>query len=121
MTNLEMIQRFSLDEMAKFIAEHDKNCDIADGKYCSEICDQRVKGRCKHDDCVRLELTEEDCVRAWLMAEANSAPTIEPSVQVTGKLKNPCDSLLTEDSEDAKEQKSKLDLIRGARMDHKEK
>ena len=28
--------------------------------------------------------------------------------QVTSKLKNPCDSLLTEDSEDAKEQKSKL-------------
>ena len=33
-----------------------------------------------------------------------------PSVeQVTSKLKNPCDSLLTEDSEDSKEQKSKLD------------
>ena len=31
--------------------------------------------------------------------------------QVTSKLKNPCDSLLTEDSEDSKEQKSKLDLI----------
>ena len=29
--------------------------------------------------------------------------------QVTGKLQNPCDSLLTEDSEDSKEQKSKLD------------
>lgn len=29
--------------------------------------------------------------------------------QVTSKLKNPCDSLLTEDSEDSKEQKSKLD------------
>ena len=36
------------------------------------------------------------------------APTIETTEQVTGKLKNPCDSLLTEDSEDAKEQKSKL-------------
>ena len=35
----------------------------------------------------------------------------EPSEQVTSKLKNPCDSLLTEDSEDSKEQKSKLDLI----------
>ena len=29
--------------------------------------------------------------------------------QVTSKLKKPCDSLLTEDSEDSKEQKSKLD------------
>ena len=31
--------------------------------------------------------------------------------QVTSKLKKPCDSLFTEDSEDSKEQKSKLDLI----------
>lgn len=31
--------------------------------------------------------------------------------QVTGKLKNPCDSLLTDDSAECKEQKSKLDLI----------
>ena len=31
--------------------------------------------------------------------------------QVTSKLKNPCDSLLTEDKDDSKEQKSKLDLI----------
>ena len=31
--------------------------------------------------------------------------------QVTSKLKNPCDSLLTEESADSKEQKSKLDLI----------
>lgn len=31
--------------------------------------------------------------------------------QVTGKLKKPCDSLLTEDLEERKEQKSKLDLI----------
>ena len=32
--------------------------------------------------------------------------------QVTGKLKNPCDSLLTEDSDERKGQKSKLGLIR---------
>ena len=31
--------------------------------------------------------------------------------QVTSKLKNPCDSLLTDDNDDSKEQKSKLDLI----------
>ena len=41
------------------------------------------------------------------MTEALSAE----AEQVTSKLKNPCDSLLTEDSEDSKEQKSKLDLI----------
>ena len=36
--------------------------------------------------------------------------TIKKSAeQVTSKLKNPCDSLLTEDSEDSKEQKSKLE------------
>ena len=35
-----------------------------------------------------------------------------PSAEhVTGKLKNPCDSLLTEDNAECKEQKSKLDLI----------
>lgn len=35
----------------------------------------------------------------------------EPSAeQVTGKLKNPCDSLFTDDSADAKEHKSKLDI-----------
>ena len=33
----------------------------------------------------------------------------EPSEQVTSKLKNPCDSLLTEDSAKSKEQKSKLE------------
>lgn len=32
--------------------------------------------------------------------------------QVTGKLKKPCDSLLTEDTAERKEQKSKLDFIR---------
>ena len=44
---------------------------------------------------------------AWeqIDKENNSAD----SLQVTGKLKNPCDSLLTEDSKTTKEQKSKLD------------
>lgn len=37
---------------------------------------------------------------------------IEALRQVTGKLNNPDDSLLTEDSEERKQQKSKLDLIR---------
>ena len=38
--------------------------------------------------------------------------TIKKSAeQVTSKLKKPCDSLLTEDSADSKEQKSKLNLI----------
>lgn len=41
----------------------------------------------------------------------SSLPSAEAE-QVTGKLKNPCDSLLTEDSEERKEQKSKLGLIR---------
>lgn len=36
---------------------------------------------------------------------------IEALKQVTGKLRNPDDSLLTEDAEACKEQKSKLDLI----------
>ena len=34
---------------------------------------------------------------------------IEALKQVTGKLKKPCDSLLTDDNDDSKEQKSKLD------------
>lgn len=45
----------------------------------------------------------EDSVKAL-----SALPSAE---QVTGKLKNPCDSLLKDDSEDSKEQKSKLDLI----------
>lgn len=69
MTNFEAIKNYTLEEMAKFIAEHDNNCDIANGKYCLEICDQRVKGRCKHDECVRSDMTDEECVREWLKAE----------------------------------------------------
>ena len=42
-----------------------------------------------------------------------SLPSAE---QVTSKLKNPCDSLLTDDSADSKEQKSKLDLISRAEV-----
>ena len=51
---------------------------------------------------------------AWeqIDKENNSAD----SLQVTGKLKKPCDSLLTDDSEDSKEQKSKLDLISRAEV-----
>ena len=37
--------------------------------------------------------------------------SIPSAEQVTGKLKNPCDSLLKTDSEACKEQKSKLELI----------
>lgn len=44
-----------------------------------------------------------------MMDRIKALPSAE---QVTGKLKNPDDSLLTADSEACKEQKSKLDLIR---------
>ena len=40
------------------------------------------------------------------------------SEQVTSKLKNPCDSLLTDDKDDSKEQKSKLDLISRAEVNN---
>lgn len=40
----------------------------------------------------------------------NALPSADAE-QVTGKLQNPCDSLLTDDSAECKEQKSKLDLI----------
>ena len=46
-----------------------------------------------------------------IVHEIEDALTIEPSEQVTGKLKNPCDSLLADDKDDSKEQKIKLDLI----------
>ena len=57
----------------------------------------------ENTDC---ELTTKD----WeeLTGALKSLPSAE---QVTGKLKNPCDSLLTDDSGVRKEQKSKLDLI----------
>ena len=44
--------------------------------------------------------------------EKDDSKRAEPSEkQVTSKLQNPCDSLLTDDSAECKEQKSKLDLI----------
>ena len=46
-----------------------------------------------------------DSVTHMALDIAIEALQTEPSEQVTGKLKNPCDSLLTEESEDSKEQK----------------
>ena len=48
-----------------------------------------------------------DCNDAWA-AIIKALPSAEAE-QVTGKLKNPCDSLLTGDSDECKEQKSKLE------------
>jgi len=59
---------------------------------------------------------------AWLYGSAEREQNIKAidmaiealsadAVQVTSKLKNPCDSLLTDDSAECKEHKSKLDLI----------
>lgn len=47
-----------------------------------------------------------DNLQGAVIALLSALPSAE---QVTSKLKNPCDSLLTEDSEDSKEQKSKLE------------
>ena len=52
------------------------------------------------------ELMEE----AEVMDEIESYRSLIPD-QYANKLKNPCDSLLTDDKDDSKEQKSKLDLI----------
>jgi hypothetical protein len=59
-----------------------------------------------------IELGERDSYKRYRekLLSFPSAPSAEAE-QVTGKLKNPCDSLLTADSEACKEQKSKLDLI----------
>ena len=52
---------------------------------------------------------EWSCVRALRDFTETALMELPSDEQVTSKLKNPCDSLLTEDSEDSKEQKSKLD------------
>ena len=53
---------------------------------------------------------EEDFVRTIFKA----LPSAE---QVTSKLKNPCDSLLTDDSDECKEQKSKLESAEAVQSD----
>ena len=50
-----------------------------------------------------------------LVDRINDLPSADAE-QVTSKLKNPCDSLLTDDSAECKEQKSKLDLISRAKV-----
>lgn len=62
-------------------------------QYCIELIKQDVK----------------DCFDDKDIPALNMA--IEALKQVTGKLRNPDDSLLTEDSDACKESKSKLDLI----------
>lgn len=60
-------------------------------------------------EAVRLATVETRSIgRGDILYILYSIPSAE---QVTGKLKNPCDSLLKTDSEACKEQKSKLDLI----------
>ena len=68
-------------------------------------------------EAVREVVIDNDAVEAL-----KALPSAE---QVTSKLNNPCDSLLTDDSAECKEQKSKLDLISRAdvlkypiRLDH---
>ena len=51
--------------------------------------------------------------------DINALEAIPSAEQVTSKLKNPCDSLLTEDSADAKEQKSKLESAEAVQGDGK--
>ena len=51
---------------------------------------------------------EADC-RSCMWREKYEEQTEPSEKQVTSKLKNPCDSLLTEDTDGSKEQKSKLE------------
>ena len=73
--------------------------------------------RCK--DCYWYDKGKNDC-DSWEWCKRHKFDSYDEGFcswathkkQVTSKLKKPCDSLLTEDSEERKEQKSKLDLIR---------
>ena len=63
---------------------------------------------------VRKCIVESELLADWnkAMESAQELLSALPSAkQVTSKLKKPCDSLLTDDNDDSKEQKSKLDLI----------
>lgn len=72
--------------------------------------------RCK--DCYWYDKGKNDC-DSWEWCKRHKFDSYDEGFcswathkkQVTSKLKKPCDSLLTEDSEERKEQKSKLDLI----------
>lgn len=84
-------------------------------------------GMCPHDDGYCKGCDEIEAIDALPSADAVSREEYErlealydairiydssaEAEQVTGKLKNPCDSLLKDDSAECKEQKSKLDLI----------
>lgn len=84
-----------------------------------------IKGMEMPDHCMECEIAIEDndydkhcpftkveCLNIARQADCPLTEVPEPSAeQVTGKLKNPCNSLLTDDSAECKEQKSKLDLI----------
>lgn len=109
-------------EMAIEALKNEINCVKCE--YCTEEETQTgIKGVCKMDTAHRgdtiyrsdaidslSEAYEGNVLNLWEDIETTleSLPSVE---QVTRKLKNRDDSLLTEDSTDSKEQKSKLDLI----------
>ena len=76
---------------------------------CIELIKQDGKDWLDERDIPMLNMAIEALV---LVSDAINALTSAEAEQVTGKLNNPDDSLLTADSEACKEQKSKLDLIR---------
>ena len=74
MTNFEKIKQMSIEELVKVLCPDERYKNIADEKYCTEICPCRGKDRepCPFDDeklpCVGLSL--EFMTFAWLNAEA---------------------------------------------------
>ena len=74
------------------------------------LCEDSIDDEWCHKNCGTKSSIQAECLRHFFKVLSADTEQTEPSEkQVTSKLKNPCDSLLTEESEDSKEQKSKLD------------
>lgn len=72
MTNYEKLQKSSIDELADLIEKLDTYGDIANSKFCYEVCPARNKeGGCNSDDQSLYcdSLTERECILAWLKNE----------------------------------------------------
>lgn len=90
---------------------------MTNDKIMSTICDSICRHPYRVESQAELDILCEDCVVNKLEASDGDLISIDwmhhesvtSAEQVTGKLKKPCDSLLKSDSDERKEQKSKLE------------
>ena len=105
-----------LHDMKDTYDEIHENTNYEIGYEQMTALDMAIEALSKHnyetDTEVRLAVVNRHKDRVILFDPFGEEEYLLPSAeQVTGKLQNPCDSLLTDDKAECKEQKSKLDLI----------